>query len=104
MKHLADPIRTIFDHDKSLSGLEAKALVSMNADQIRDALEARFLERWSYCGIDLKDPKNVYTVAMHAGRSVPFPQVCGDCLGALDEVRRKEGKPTLREEREEGKK
>lgn len=97
MKHLPDPDRTVFDHETPLTEFESKSIVSLDAIQLRETIEARFIERRAFCGADLKVSGVEYILASHAGREVPFTAVCGDCLGQLDERRRLEGLPPLHE-------
>ena len=64
---------------------------------LSEVIEARFLERWSYCGVDLKLLDHDYALPAQVGRNnrTPISEVCGDCLGHLDEDRHMRGLPPL---------
>lgn len=100
MLHLPDPSRYVFD--KTFNSPEHRRhLAEMSAFDLTAEVEKSFLERWSFCGVDLKDPVNGYTniSSTGPGREHGFHEVCGDCLGQLDERRRVQGLPSLQEER-----
>lgn len=96
VRHLPNTARYIFDNDPSTYH---RLMARADAGEINltEVIEARFLERWSYCGVDLKLAEHDYVLPGRIGRDhrTPITEVCGDCLGHLDELRGLQGLPPL---------
>lgn len=96
MRHLPNPTRYVFDSDPSAYH---RLMERADAGEVNltEVIEARFLERWSYCGVDLKCAAHEYALVSEVSGDlrIPISDVCSDCLGHLDEDRRMRGLPPL---------
>lgn len=89
MIHIPDPTRYVYGHfDVESYRLGVFRLIGDKSELLISHLEDVFIERWSYCGLELKSGHIDYERFPDVGPETEHPlyTVCGECLSLCDEA------------------